>query len=187
MSYKTQSSAGFTLIELIVTLSIGAILVTAAAPTFFDMIQRDRLVSQANDFIATLGLARAEAVSRGQRIVVCKSPGPAHNTCATSGNWEQGWIVFADDGDNIYTPANDDPLGGILRIHEALGGSTTLDGDANISDNIAFLGTGFTATTQLRSLSLCDSSADKTKGKNIIVLPVGQARVDANAPATCTP
>lgn len=187
MLYRNKSSAGFTLIELMVTLSIGAILVTAAAPTLFTMIQRDRLVTQANDFISTLSLARAEAVSRGQRIVVCKSPGPAHNTCTTSGNWEQGWIVFADDGDNLYTPANDDALGGILRVHEALNGGSTLKGDNNIADYIAYLGTGFAATTQLRSLSLCDSNANKTTGKNLIILPIGQARVDTNAPTTCAP
>lgn len=178
---------GFSLIELMVTLAIGAILLTTAVPSFFGMLQRDRLTTQANDFVSSLSLARAEAASRGQRIVVCKSPGPAYNTCTATGNWDQGWIVFTDDGDDTYTPANDDVLGGILRIHEALDGNTTLNGDSNIDSSIAFLGTGFADTIQLRSLSLCDNNADVAQGKNIIVLPIGQARVDANAPASCTP
>ncbi len=187
MHKNLQTPGGLTLIELIATMAIAAILLTTAVPSFFAMTQRNRLVSQANDFVSTLSLARAEATSRGQRVVVCKSPGPAYNTCVTAGNWDQGWIVFADDGDNLYTSANDDALGGILRVHEALNGGTTLDGDTNIADNIAFLGTGFAATTQLRSVALCDSSGTASAGRNIIVLPIGQARVDTNAPASCTP
>jgi len=177
---------GFSLVELIATLSIAAILLTTAVPGFFSMIQRDRLTTQANDFVSTLSLARAEAASRGQRIVVCKSASP-YNACTGAGGWEQGWIVFTDmNGDDLYTAAADG-ANGILKVHEALGGNTTLSGDANIGNSIAFLGTGFSTVPQLRSLSLCDSSADANKGKNIVLLAIGQARVDANAPASCTP
>ena len=181
-----KTNRGFSLIELIVTLAIAAILVTTAVPSFFGMIQRDRLTTQANDFVSSLSLARAEAASRGQRIVVCKSAGPAYNSCATSGGWEQGWIIFADNGDDNYVPADDAALGGILRVHEALGGGTTLTGDTNIGNSIAFLGTGFAdGINPTRFLALCDSSGDASQGKSIAVLPIGQARVDANPPGSC--
>ncbi len=186
MLYTTKSSTGFTLIELIVTLAIATILITTAAPSFFEMTKRNRLTTQANDFVSTLSLARAEAASRGLRIVVCKSPAP-YNICTNAGDWEQGWILFTDiDGNNQYTAAGDG-ANGILRIHEALTGGITLSGDSNIANNIAFLGTGFAAAAQLRSLSLCDSSANAGKGTKIIVLPIGQTRIDANAPTSCTP
>ena len=182
-----DKQSGFSLIELVVTLSIVAILMTTAAPSFFAMIQRDRLTTQANGFVSSLSLARAEAASRGQRIVVCKSAAP-HNACAGAGEWDQGWIAFTDlNGDDLYVAA-DDGANGILRIHEALVGNTTLRGDGNIGNSIAFLGgTGFAATPQLRTLSLCDSTAIVANGKEIILLPIGQARVAAVAPASCTP
>ncbi len=182
-----KKQCGFSLIELIVALSIIAILMTTAVPSFFAMIQRDQLTTQANDFISTLSFARAEAASRGTRIVVCKSAAP-HSTCAGAGSWEQGWVVFTDiNGDDLYTVAADG-ANGILRIHEALGGNTTLRGDSNIGDSIAFQGgTGFAATPQLRTLSLCDSNAVVANGRDILLLPIGQARVAAVAPASCTP
>ncbi len=177
---------GFSLIELLVTLSIAVILLTAAAPSFVAMVQRDQLITQANDFISTLSLARTEAASRGQRVVVCKSAAP-YNTCAGGGRWDQGWIVFTDvDGNDNYTVA-DDGANGLLRIHEALEGNSTLRGDSDIGNSIAFLSTGFAATPLLRSLSLCDSSAVVANGKNILLLPVGQARVTTAAPASCSP
>jgi len=177
---------GFSLVELIVTLSIVAILMTTAVPGFFTMIQRNQLTTQANDFVSTLSLARAEAASRGQRIVICKSASP-YSTCSNAGRWDQGWIVFTDlDGNNSYSAAADG-ANGILQVHEALDGGSTLRGDSNTGNSIAFLGTGFSATPQLRSLSLCDSDAVAARGKNIILLPIGQARVDTNAPASCTP
>ena len=55
---------GFTLIELMITLAVAAILITAALPSFNEFIKNNRLTTQANNFIATLNLARSEAPAR---------------------------------------------------------------------------------------------------------------------------
>lgn len=82
--------AGFTLIELLVVVAIAAILVALAAPSFSDMMRRNRLSAAASALQVSLSLARSEAVKRGAdaRVTV------AANT--TAGAWTNGWTVFVD-------------------------------------------------------------------------------------------
>ena len=59
-------SRGFTLIELMVTLTVMAILLSIAAPSFTSLMAANRMSTQTNEFIGALNLARSEAVRRGQ-------------------------------------------------------------------------------------------------------------------------
>lgn len=83
-------SDGFTLIELMVVVAIVAILATLAAPSFVDMLRRNRLSTAVSALQVSLSLARSEAVKRGAdaRVTV------AANTSA--GVWTNGWTVFVD-------------------------------------------------------------------------------------------
>jgi type IV fimbrial biogenesis protein FimT len=53
-----------------------------------------------NTFVTALNYARGEAVTRNARVTLCKSAGPNFDDCAAigTGNFEDGWIVFLDDG-----------------------------------------------------------------------------------------
>lgn len=64
---------GFTLIELVVTLVVAAVIVAWGLPSFKNLIISNRLVSQTNDLIGSLNLARSEAIKRGSTVSVCKS------------------------------------------------------------------------------------------------------------------
>ncbi|MFQ5936937.1 MAG: Tfp pilus assembly protein FimT/FimU, partial [Acidiferrobacterales bacterium] len=93
--------SGFTLVELIVTLVVAAILLTLAAPRMTSFIQRDRLATQANDLVADLALARSEAIKRGATVIVCKSNNPtaANPACNTTAGdpWTNGRVIFIDN------------------------------------------------------------------------------------------
>jgi len=93
-SLLNQRSNGFTLIELMVTIAILAVLTVLAVPGFQAMIASSRLTTVSNDFLATLSQARTNAVRIGKRVTVCMSTNGTQ--CTTTGNWEQGWIVFID-------------------------------------------------------------------------------------------
>ena len=82
---------GFSIVELMVVLSIASILLAIGVPSFSAMIQNQRLTTTVNDFFMTLNLARSEAIRRGARVDVA----PADGT-----NWTQGWIVFVDKNNN---------------------------------------------------------------------------------------
>ena len=67
---KGSASRGFTLIELMITVAMLAVLLGIAAPSFARMLASNRMATQTNDFIAALNLARMEAVRRGQSVSI---------------------------------------------------------------------------------------------------------------------
>lgn len=97
------SSRGFTLVELLVTVAIIAILAGLAAPSFVQFLARQAVTSQANEFASALRTARSEALKRGLPVRVCRiaNPATATPTCATTvGDWRNGWLVT--DGTNMF-------------------------------------------------------------------------------------
>lgn len=90
--------AGFNLVELLVVVIILGILFAAGFPSFQYVSNSSRVSNPANELLATLQLARMEAIRRGQRTVVCRSDNAldAAPTCTTAaGNWT-GWMAFVD-------------------------------------------------------------------------------------------
>ncbi|WCM94471.1 GspH/FimT family pseudopilin [Acidovorax sp. NCPPB 2350] len=97
-----RRSGGFTLIELMVTLVIAAILLTLAAPSFLQFQRNSQLTSATNSLVGALNAARAEAMKRGKNAFVV----PVSN--GNAANWVDGWVVFVDiDRSQAYEPAND--------------------------------------------------------------------------------
>lgn len=92
-------AAGFTLIELMVTIAVLAIVVAMAVPSFQSLTNSSRLTSTANELMAALQYARSESLRRNVRTTVCQSS--TGTTCSTTATWP-GWIVFTDlDRDDV--------------------------------------------------------------------------------------
>ncbi|WP_444934832.1 GspH/FimT family pseudopilin [Microbulbifer sp. JTAC008] len=94
MGTSTRRQYGFTLIEMMITLVILAVLVGVAVPSFTDMINNSRSVTLAEDIAGALNYARSEAVRSGGRVSICASTDGAN--CTAADTWDQGWIVFVD-------------------------------------------------------------------------------------------
>jgi type IV fimbrial biogenesis protein FimT len=92
---QTLHLRGFTLIELMVTISVMAILLMIAVPSFQDATLGSKLGSYANNLVAGAHLARSEAIKRNRAVTLCVS---SNGTDCATGGWEQGWIVRATDG-----------------------------------------------------------------------------------------
>ena len=85
-------SGGVSLVEVIVTVAILAIIAAVGIPAFNNVILTNRLAAASNELVGSLQLARSEAIRRGARVVVCASS--TGSSC--SGGWSNGWIVFED-------------------------------------------------------------------------------------------
>ena len=160
-------SSGFTLMELMVTLSISAILLTLAVPSFKNLIQDNRAYTQVNKMHTALMYARSEAVKTGKNVSVCL-PEADNSACgSTSLDWSGGWAVF--DSDN-----------NILRSWEALSGNPVFKGPNAI---ITFSSTGEATDASCFTLAFPDvrqySIKVEATGRSIVT------RHEAGVTASC--
>jgi type IV fimbrial biogenesis protein FimT len=95
MRLRYRQQGGFTLPELLVTLTVASTLTVAATNSLTWLIQENRMVADINRFVTVLHLARSEAVKQGSRIVLCPSADGEH--CGNSSEWNSGWMLFQSD------------------------------------------------------------------------------------------
>lgn len=170
-----RAISGFTLIELMVTIAIAAILMALAAPSFSATIASNRLSAQTNDLITALNAARSEAIRRGRRVTVCKSADGT--SCASAGDWSKGWIAFEDKDSDAVVDSGE----ALLLVHDTGENLTAVKGTTNVSAYVSFAPDGraklIDGSTQSGTLRICSKSSalgDARRARNVKVSPVGR-------------
>jgi type IV fimbrial biogenesis protein FimT len=108
--------AGFTIIELMVSITVLSVLLGVGAPAFNNLIRNQRMATQTNAVVGALTYARSEAAVRGQPVSICASNAD-RTACANGANsWVNGWIIFTDRG---ATPGSIDAGEEIIQTGEA--------------------------------------------------------------------
>jgi type IV fimbrial biogenesis protein FimT len=119
---------GFTLVELLVTVAVLAIILALAMPSFTAIVNSNRLAAGANEMVASIQLARMESIRRNLRVAVCES---SNGTTCTGGDLWAQWITVADaNRDGTFSNADE-----VLRVSTPKGvqvrGSDDISGNSN--------------------------------------------------------
>lgn len=172
--------SGFTLLELMIVLSIVGILLTVGIPAIGDLVKRNRMVSATNELVSALAIIRSEAIKLNQKVTICKSSNGS--SCNAALDWEDGWIIFSDsNGDRVINGADR-----LLRIVDNFN-DTKLAIRAKDSANLSINDLTFTsrglpkkANGELRSgtFSVCifDNSNNLLDSRAVILSPSGRVR-----------
>jgi len=153
---EVGSAAGFTLVELLVVISVAGILAMIAVPSLQNTLTLNRLDTVSNQFVATLSMARAEAIKQGNQI----------NITSTNGtNWTGGWIECCVPGSTTAPLQVGGPLAGTMTNY----GSTAQIG----FDSTGRLVNGGAAANFI----FCADGVDAIKSKGVTVALSGRVRI----------
>ncbi|MEM1437405.1 MAG: GspH/FimT family pseudopilin [Pseudomonadota bacterium] len=177
-SARKRRQRGYTVLELMMTIAVIAVLAGFAVPSFLSTIDANRIVTDNNKLISTLAFARSEAIKRGQRVTLCPSADQA--TCAAAGGWEQGWIAFLDPAGFGTVDAGEE----VLRVWDGLE-RTTVRAAGSFATSVSFVGSGETRATPTNadSFYVCGSDGDTATARTINVGLLGHPSTQKGAAA----
>jgi len=186
---RRNTSGGFTLPEILITMGIVAIVLSTAVPGISHMVKDNRLATQLNSVVTHVHMARAEAAKRDVRIIMCRSNSPNSSNPNCNGSekvWTNGYIVFADDGNytnNTYESGTDTLL---FRGQPATTG-VKMRTSWSWNKNLEFNPDGSTNESgAIAIMSLCDSRGSDY-GRQIQISASGVSRMIAGNIPSCYP
>jgi prepilin-type N-terminal cleavage/methylation domain-containing protein len=186
---------GFTLVELLVTLAVVAVVMTMGLPEMANYLRNNRMSVQANHFIAVMNFARAQAISRNQEIFVTSLAKNNNNY------WEQGWQVWVDGHAGCASTAPNGKQEACEVLRDFSLDSAKLKGPTNLSaisyakltdDTIKSRtfsfngGNGSLNITNDMSFYVCNAES-KYEGREIVLRPTGRLRVENAHLKPCPP
>lgn len=158
----SSKSKGFTIIELLITIAVAAILLGVAVPSLQNFTANSNVIAAGNSIVAGLNLARSAAVTSGEEVALC--PSSNESTCSDN-DWDKGWIVF-DNSDANEIPAEAEKI----RV-------ATLTGRLSDSANgqiIVFEADGTTTLLSTVNIEICYSDTNvSNQCRQISVSPFG--------------
>lgn len=166
--HLTKQRAGFTLLELIFTLAIIAVLgftVSSAAASF---IYSNKVAVAVNTIAADMAYARSEAVTRDQNVELCKTQNGTE--CVRSKQWESGWMIFVDENQNRKR----EPLEPVLRYQPKIDSINITYRGSGSSNYIRFRADGASGVNG--TFVFCSDSAGLYK-RALILFRTGRLRL----------
>lgn len=166
---NVRQSAGFTLVELLVTLGVIAMVLAYAIPSFARSLAASRVAEATSTLYGAVVRTRSEALKRHSRIVMCSSIDGL--TCAAGSRWDVGWVIFEDEDANGMPESSSERI----AVQNALNG-VVITAEGPMRDYLSYVATG--RTQQLNGamlmgrLTVCSGSV----GRALILNRAGRPR-----------
>lgn len=160
---------GFSLIELLVVITVLAVLTSLAAPSFRSIVADNLVKTSANELFYAIQLARNEAVKRNTMVSIC--PSSNQSSCTSNGNWNVGWIIFED----VNASGSRDNSETLIRVQTALDSSVAAAGPTAIQ----FATGGYLEPAAVQSVQV--SAADSANPRWVCLTAIGKAQVQATS------
>ncbi len=162
---------GLTLIELLVTLTIIAVIAMAGVPALRGLIMSQRMTTQINGFVHGIFLAKQSAHTRQADTVICKSP--TGQRCEPDAEWTEGWLMFVNlDQDS---PASLDTTEPILAIGD------TFRGGSIQANRREFIFRAFQRRSTNGTLVFCDARGTE-HARALVISYTGRPRIAITRP-----
>jgi type IV fimbrial biogenesis protein FimT len=189
------ANSGFTLLEMMLVITIAAVILGLGVPNMRQFILNNRMTGAANDLLTAVHIARTESIKRHAQTVMCFSSDPARAQPPCDGNGTQGWVVFVDDIDPTVTAATDnngqaDAGEAVLLRHGAIAAGITANSlPAGNKGYVAYSPAGFSRQiaavgTRIDSLRLCDNRGNtaiygnaNSAARGFVISPTGRPSI----------
>jgi type IV fimbrial biogenesis protein FimT len=160
--------SAFTVLELLVTLAVAAVLLMTGLPSFQRFAQQQQMKAAVNGLQHALLLARNEAVHRNAPVVAC--PGNATDGCSGDPDWSRGWIVYPDSNDDRQRQAGES-----LLLEGQLSGNLSISSSPGRT-SIRFLGDGSTPGSNAQ-IGFCGPGGPP-HARKLVISNIGRIRRD---------
>lgn len=157
--------AAFSLVELMIVISIIALTLVFIIPSFTTLVMDMRLTTQANNFMNALSYARSTALSQDISVQVCPFGAASSSACGSS--WSSGWIVITQPKTGTAT---------LLQSNAIRANTVVLSGTG--VTNVTFTSRGIVATQA--NFKFCDTRGGNY-AQSLEVLPTGLVQIGSTA------
>ena len=184
MKYR---ESGLTLVELMLVLTMMAVVTSLAAPSFRSLWVKRSVLLAAETLLGDLRYARSESLQRARPVLVCQSSNAM--SCTRDGAaWAKGWIVFVDsngsaqiDGDNADGPAE-----ALLRVQATLPALASIVSNVSTGHSITYQATGSAKSAAQTIVFTPAGSVPPDSMRALCISLQGRARVGPAGAVSCS-
>ena len=163
---------GFTLVELLTTVVIAAVMIGVGVPAWSSLVRDTRLTAFTNELHAAMTLARSEAIRRGHRVTLCASQDGLQCAAGVTG-WESGWVMFPDPDGNIVRDEDET----LIRSRGPAEAGLLARGNGTLARYVSYVPSGSTRSAtgalQMGTLRICAGD----RQRSLIINAAGRVRV----------
>ena len=173
---RSAAARGFTIVELVIAIGLAALLAAAAVPAFHDWLGADQLANHARHLAESMTRARTEAIRRGHRVNLCKSPD--REQCADLGSWDGGFVMYVDINHDGRIDAGEPVLGIEARAPPGV----TVAANRPLDDYVSYTSIGharmLNGALQMGTFTLCKRGQ---RALHVVLANSGRVRTERTA------